>query len=114
MASGFTSNTGWVPVVAKPPACSMMKATGLHSYRSRSCRERVRQVASCPKSQALPLKLEAEFLPLDFRLVSAVGSSPSAERASRDLAPLEGSWVHQLLSRAWAFAGTSAWQLPDL
>lgn len=24
MASGFTSSTGWVPVVARPPACSMM------------------------------------------------------------------------------------------
>ena len=25
-----------VPVVARPPACSMMKAMGMHSYRSLS------------------------------------------------------------------------------
>lgn len=34
--SGWTSSTLWVPVVASPPACSMMKAMGLHSYSSRS------------------------------------------------------------------------------
>lgn len=78
MASGFTSNTGWVPVVAKPPACSMMKATGLHSYRSRSCRERVRQVQVAPNLKPVP-EAGLRILPLDFCLVSAVSSSPSIE-----------------------------------
>lgn len=35
-ASGWTSRILWVPVVATPPACSMRKAMGLHSYSSRS------------------------------------------------------------------------------
>lgn len=35
-ASGWTSSILWVPVVARPPACSMRKAMGLHSYSSRS------------------------------------------------------------------------------
>lgn len=67
-----------------------------------------------PQISSPALKLDAEFPPLDFCLVSAVGSSPSAEGAARDLVPREGCWVHQLLSRAWAFAGTAAQQLPDL
>lgn len=36
MDSGLTSRTLCVPVVAMPPACSMRKAMGLHSYRSLS------------------------------------------------------------------------------
>lgn len=38
MVSGWTSRILCVPVVARPPACSMRNAMGLHSYRSRSCR----------------------------------------------------------------------------
>uniref|UniRef100_A0A0E9WGQ4 Uncharacterized protein n=1 Tax=Anguilla anguilla TaxID=7936 RepID=A0A0E9WGQ4_ANGAN len=36
MDSGLMSSTFMVPVVAIPPACSMMKAIGLHSYSSLS------------------------------------------------------------------------------
>lgn len=36
---GIISRTRWVPVVAMPPACSIRKAMGLHSYSSLSWRE---------------------------------------------------------------------------
>lgn len=38
--SGFTSRIRCVPVVAIPPACSIRKAMGLHSYSSRSFKQR--------------------------------------------------------------------------
>lgn len=34
--SGIISKTRWVPVVAMPPACSIRKAMGLHSYSNLS------------------------------------------------------------------------------
>lgn len=37
--SGSTSRTRWEPVVAVPPACSIRKAMGLHSYSSLSWRQ---------------------------------------------------------------------------
>lgn len=85
---------------------------GIALVQEPELQRKVGQVASCPKSQALPRKLDTEFLPLDFCLVSALGSSPSAGGCPRPRASGR-LLVHQQLSRAWAFAGTAAEQLPD-
>lgn len=104
---GWMSRTFMDPVVAMPPACSMMKAMGLHSYSSLSWQENSRNQTWCQSHLFWTMKRATLTLPLGLLTLAGYKKMPPYTKVRWTSATMEPtyrlpygaepSWKHRFL-----------------